>query len=73
MFFFVVTLQLNTSPLSFSPVGEMQVTPYIEGVLMPRVSVPPLRGRLGGGWWQLVFSYIMIDLPSPPNLSPLIH
>ena len=37
------------SPLSFSPVGEMQVTPYIEGVSMPRVSVPPLRGRLGGG------------------------
>ena len=37
------------SPLSFSPVGEMQVSPYIEGVSMPRVSVPPLRGRLGGG------------------------
>ena len=23
----IVTLQLNISPLSFSPVGEMQVTP----------------------------------------------
>ena len=46
------------SPLSFSPVGEMQVTPYIEGVSMPRVSVPPLRGRLGGGWsWKAVHIY----------------
>ena len=42
----------DISPLSFSPEGEMQVTPNIDILLIvrhSRVSVPPLRGRLGGG------------------------
>ena len=42
----------DISPLSFSPVGEMLVT-LVNGkpmeISQPRLSVPPLRGRLGGG------------------------
>ena len=42
----------DNSPLSFSPVGEMLVT-LVNGkpmeISQPRLSVPPLRGRLGGG------------------------
>ena len=42
----------DISPLSFSPVGEMLVA-LVNGkpmeISQPSVSVPPLRGRLGGG------------------------
>ena len=46
------------SPLSFSPVGEMQVTPYIEGVFDAKSICPSPTGEARWGLMSESGSYI---------------
>ena len=75
----VVTPLTNISPLSFSPVGEMQVTPVLSKtahagyseydkpltIKQSSVSVPPLRGEAR---WGLMIS---ANEHSPLSFSPV--
>ena len=63
---------MNFSPLSFSPVGEMQVTLYVEGLSMSWCISPSPTGEARWGLMSVFFSPITTNYSAKKLQPPLV-